>query len=68
MNVCETRHSLLLQDRLKAEILAILSDVAEDQYVSKMANISEHVALEVNKELAVLGYKQLDSEELVREC
>ena len=50
---------------MKAEILAILSDVFESQYRIKMVNISEHIASEVNKELTTCGYTPLNAEQLV---
>ena len=50
---------------MKAEVLAILSDVSESQYRIKMVNISEHIATEVNKELTTCGYTPLNAEQLV---
>ena len=50
---------------MKAEVLAILSDVSESQYRIKMLNISEHIATEVNKELSTCGYTPLNAEQLV---
>ena len=50
---------------MKAEVLAILSDVSESQYRIKMVNISEHIATEVNKELSTCGYTELNAEQLV---
>lgn len=56
---------MYLQDRLKSEVLALLSDVPESQYAEKMVGVSEHVSQEVNKELVTLGYPALDGDLLV---